>query len=38
MTATQSAFVAASVVCLVCVVVLLALIHAAPVDNSEDCA
>jgi hypothetical protein len=37
-TPTETLFAAASVVCLVCVVVLLALIHAAPVDNSEDCA
>jgi hypothetical protein len=33
---TQSLFAAASVVCLVCVGVLLALIHGAPVDNSSD--
>jgi len=33
--ATEALFAVVSVVCLVCVGVLLALIHAAPVDNGD---
>lgn len=33
---TEALFAAVAAVCLVCVAVLLILIHAAPVDNSQD--
>lgn len=33
---TEWIFAAVAAVCLVCTVIMLALIHAAPVDNSEE--
>ena len=36
MTATEALFAAVAAVCLVSTAILLALIHAAPVDNSQD--
>ena len=33
---TEALFAAVAAVCLVCTAILLALIHAAPVDNSQD--